>query len=75
MVLGWKVPMSNLLLNLSKKVLKFLYKIKKDSRSGGEGGKLSKSTWAFQKKIPQGSPNPKLASPRALAVNSRVGKC
>ena len=41
----------------------------------GKGGKLWNGTWAFQKKIPQGSPNPKLASPGALAVNSGVGKC
>ena len=41
----------------------------------GKGGKLWKDTWAFQKKIPQGSPDPKLASPGALAVNPGVGKC
>ena len=70
----WRA-MSNLLLNLSKKVLKFLYKIKKDSRSGGEGGKLSKSTWAFQKKIPQGSPKLKSSSPGASTANPGMGEC
>ena len=70
----WRA-MSNLLLNLSKKVLKFFYKMRQSLEGMGKGGKLWNGTWAFQKKIPQGSPNPKLASPRALAVNSSVGKC
>ena len=67
--------MSTLLLNLSKKVLKFFCKIRKGVEGAGKGGELWKSTWAFRKKICQRSLGSKLALPRAFPGNHRVGTC
>ena len=74
MVLEHRVRMSTLLLNLSKKVLIFLCKIRQGPRRGGKGGKLCKSIWAFQKKIAQGLPDLKMPSPRPFAGIFRVGE-
>ena len=70
----WRA-MSNLLLNLSKKVLKFLYKMKQGPRGGGKGGELAKSMWASRKKIAQGPLDKKYTSPRAITENAMLGKC
>ena len=70
----WRA-MSNLLLNLSKNVLKFFCKMREGPGESGKGGKLCKSMWAFQKKIPQGSPDLKLASPRAFPAIPGMDKC
>ena len=67
--------MSTLLLNLSKKVLKFFCKIREGGEGGGKGGELWKSTWAFRKKICQRFLGSKLALPRAFPGKRRVGKC
>ena len=69
----WRA-MSNLLLNLSKKVLKFFYKMRQSPEGMGKGGKLWNGTWAFQKKICQQLADQKLPSPGPIAANSGMGK-
>ena len=64
--------MSTFLLVLSNKVLKFFYKMRLAGKHGGRDGVVGKGTWAFQKKILQGSADMTLASPGTFGGNSRV---